>query len=619
MMRKRDIPAVNSYLLILLAQILWQFGYAAEILSPNLEVKLFWDDFQFLALLMSVYFIRSFSLVYSKTGKYKRDIFWWLHLFVIFSFTIIVSLGQNSDLIRFSYRVGEGSYNGRLIYEFGLVSWCIFLYAYLQLAAVVYRIIKKPSEKVKSKRVLTILLIVSVAIPYVGFILRISGLFNTYERDITPFTFSISSAVAVVAVLRFKLFDFESAARDRLVETLRIPLLVFDNNWCLVDANQAAKTLCSPDSSNGKLTLDSILHCSSKTAEDIRSGLRSGIMETISDSCQHRVFEFTVENIIEENYQAGWMLLLYEVTGRVNAEREILKSREELELRVSERTGELQQALIERQRAEEEARLRDLQLMHADKMASLGILVAGVAHEINNPNNLILFNTDVLARIIDESSPVITEIIENRSDYKVGELNFSEIRSEVPRLLKSIKEGSYRIKDIVNGLKNFSKRDDEEPVFHFSLNNALDSALMLTGNLIERSTNSFLVQKASLLPRVFGKQKQIEQVIINLITNACQALASKDNSIVITTVYDENEKTVKLIVKDSGCGISDENIKRVFDPFFTTKRSAGGTGLGLSISFNIVKAHHGELNIFSPAGAGTEVTLVLPVNGENLI
>ncbi len=266
-----------------------------------------------------------------------------------------------------------------------------------------------------------------------------------------------------------------------------------------------------------------------------------------------------------------------------------------------------------RKNSEKQAMLNQQQLIHADKMKTLGTLVAGVAHEINNPNSFIMLNTPLLKDIWGNIASVLEEYQKERGDLRIGVLSFNEMRETVVKLLDGINAGSERIEKIVAKLKDFSQKDLKSNKYPFNINRAIESAIVLTGSMIKESTDNFSVKLDDNLPNVMGDFVEIEQVFINLISNACQALADKEKSIFVTTSYDEKSAMVVVSVADEGVGILPENINKVADPFFTTKRNIGGTGLGLSVSYGIIKDHRGSWEFMSQNGAGTCVKVALPI------
>ncbi|HIJ96408.1 MAG TPA: transporter substrate-binding domain-containing protein [Desulfuromonadales bacterium] len=285
-----------------------------------------------------------------------------------------------------------------------------------------------------------------------------------------------------------------------------------------------------------------------------------------------------------------------------------------LHKQVARRTSELAQEVTERKRALEELKLHQSKLIQADKMASLGVLVAGVAHEINNPNGLILLNMPIIKDVYRDTEELLDRHYDDQGDFTLGGLPYSRMRTEVPHLLDEMQEAANRIKRIVEELKDFSRQDSSPATDPVDINLIAQAAIRLTEPSIRAATILFSAEYAAGLPLVTGSSQRIEQVLINLILNACQALTDNGQSIALTTSYDQDTESVIFRLRDQGVGITPENVSRLTDPFFTTKRESGGTGLGLSVSASIVKEHEGSLQFNSAPGEGTTVTLTLPCN-----
>jgi signal transduction histidine kinase len=283
-----------------------------------------------------------------------------------------------------------------------------------------------------------------------------------------------------------------------------------------------------------------------------------------------------------------------------------------LKKQVALRTAALEQEVHERQRAVEELRLRQQQLVQADKMASLGTLVSGVAHEINNPNGLILMNTPLIMDYLKDIEPILEAHYKEHGDFMVAGLEYSRLHTRLSLKLNEIQDGARKIKRIVDDLKDFARRDESAHFSIVDLNEIAQAAVRLVENTIRKSTDSFVRNYASDIPKIRGNAQRIEQVIVNLILNACQALRSSNESITISTEFNERSNVVLLTVSDEGKGISSENLPYLTDPFFTTKREYGGTGLGLYVSAGIIKEHQGTIEFSSVCGRGTKVTITLP-------
>lgn len=269
--------------------------------------------------------------------------------------------------------------------------------------------------------------------------------------------------------------------------------------------------------------------------------------------------------------------------------------------------------ITERVRLEEEAKVRQAQLIHASRIASLGMLVSGVAHEVNNPNNLIMFNAPIVKGAWRDAAPILDRrLAEEGSDFLVGGLPFSEMRDAVPRLLDGIEEASRRIKAIVENLKEFAALDRSSADCVVDVNAFTRVAISILQPEIARHTSRFETAFAGRLPAVRGCSQQLEQVVLNLVMNALQAVPDPSRAVRVETGLNEASGWVEIRVSDEGVGIPAETIRRLGEPFFSTKGERGGLGLGLSISHSIVKAHGGRLVFESAVGRGTTVTIALP-------
>lgn len=282
--------------------------------------------------------------------------------------------------------------------------------------------------------------------------------------------------------------------------------------------------------------------------------------------------------------------------------------------KVAQKTADLAFEVAEKERAMKELREHQQQLIQADKMASLGILVAGVGHEINNPVGGILLGLPTMMKAYEMAADNLDQRYRESGDFMIGGLRYSLMREEVPQLYEEMMQGAGRIKRIVEDLKDFSRTIDPTCTTPLELNTIVKTSVRLSAHTIKKSTDNFIESYSENLPRILGCSQRLEQVVINLIINACQALEDCNQGIKLRTYIAGAE--VRLDVSDEGVGIAPENLAHLSDPFFTTKRDVGGTGLGLSISSGIVKEHGGELRFRSTPGEGTVVTLALPVAKE---
>lgn len=285
---------------------------------------------------------------------------------------------------------------------------------------------------------------------------------------------------------------------------------------------------------------------------------------------------------------------------------------------VAQRTASLAREVAERKRSEEELRQHQKQLVQADKMSALGVLVSGVAHEINNPVGYILLNMPILKAAFLDAVEVLDGQRAQLGDLALAGLPYARMREEVPLMLDEMLAGGQRIKHIVDDLKNFARREDAPRLEPIQLDGVARTAVRLLDSSIRKATRHFSLELAADLPRVRANPQRIEQVIVNLLLNACQAMSDPERGIRLVIRGDATSREVLLEVIDEGAGIAPEDLPRLADPFFTTKRDSGGTGLGLSVSSGIVKEHGGRLEFSSRPGGGTTATLALPQVQEAL-
>ncbi|GEM_PF-6232344 len=259
---------------------------------------------------------------------------------------------------------------------------------------------------------------------------------------------------------------------------------------------------------------------------------------------------------------------------------------------------------------------RRQQMMQAEKMASLGVLVAGVAHEINNPNSYLTLNLPLLKDVWNDAQDILDEYSEEYGDFVLGGLEYSELREQFPYLLNEMMEGATRIKDIVAQLKDYSRQDADDEREYVELNDIVRGALTFVRHKIKNSARHFELILPEISPVVEGNPQRLIQVLMNLIVNSCEALPKEGSqlSVKVNTLKNESDKNkfAAITVVDNGCGIPKNNLRHIEDPFFTTKRDSGGTGLGLSISSSIMKKHNGCLEFQSANEGGTIAIMKLP-------
>lgn len=318
-------------------------------------------------------------------------------------------------------------------------------------------------------------------------------------------------------------------------------------------------------------------------------------------------------------YMAVWLLRSFGEINRVN--RALVVANDELEQRVARRTQALTQASAALQREIDERKLLESQLVQSEKLASLGQLAAGIAHEVNNPIGFVSSNLGALgtyfARLQDmlkayrDAEPAIGPATLQASLVKLrSEMELAYILDDIPLLISESKDGISRVGQIVRDLKDFSRVDSSQDWQWANLHQGIDSTLNIAASELKYKAD--LVKQYGVLPEVECLPSQINQVIMNLVVNAAHAMGTERGTITVRTGCANDDK-VWIEVADNGCGIPAQSLQKIFDPFYTTKPVGQGTGLGLSLSYGIIKRHCGEIHVHSEVGVGTTFRVELPV------
>lgn len=314
-----------------------------------------------------------------------------------------------------------------------------------------------------------------------------------------------------------------------------------------------------------------------------------------------------------------------EYEQRQRAQDELKELNTLLEEKVQDRTALLNQKNFQLEETNKDLKETQVQLLQAEKMASVGQLAAGVAHEINNPVGFVSSNISTLSEyvatyqmifsqiqvVLDEKDEEKRALVLNKLEKMLGNQDMAFINEDISDLLGDSREGLQRVAEIVKGLKLFSRVDSDQMQKH-NINDCVRTTLAMVNNQLKYICT--VETHLGRIPDVDMNVGKISQVITNLLINAGQAIEAtgKNGKIIITTCT--VGEFIELRVEDSGCGIPPSHLDKLFNPFFTTKPEGQGTGLGLSISFGIAQEHGGTLSASSTEGDGSTFTLALPIN-----
>ena len=354
-----------------------------------------------------------------------------------------------------------------------------------------------------------------------------------------------------------------------------------------------------------------IVITSDSDGESLLSALSIGVERYITKPVDMHLLADAIGKCVRDRQQAEELRLTRQIAALTKALQQELEEKQHAEEALKKEKAE-QLVLINRL---EEAHN---QLLQAEKMASIGQLAAGVAHEINNPIGFVNSNLGVLQNYVQKLLNLVgayekyepelsTESIEALNALK-QETDLGYLRDDISDLLSESLGGLQRVKRIVQDLKDFSHISDSEMLWA-NLEDGLESTLNVVWN--ELKYKAEVVKDYGKLPEVECIPSQLNQVFMNLLVNAAQAIQEHGKITLRTRQEDDN---VRIEIADTGCGIPQEIINRIFDPFFTTKPVGTGTGLGLSITHGIIRKHNGRIDVSSEPGKGTTFSITIPIH-----
>ena len=331
----------------------------------------------------------------------------------------------------------------------------------------------------------------------------------------------------------------------------------------------------------------------------------------------------------EENRIQAIVIIARDMREIFNLITELTQFNEELEERVDRRTDELRVAKEASEEAFRKLQQTQAQLVQSDKMASIGQLAAGIAHEINNPTGFVSSNLKTLNEYIIDIRGLLREYdallqscshisdesvlsgVRHIEEFK-KKIDVSFLLNDIEQIFAETQDGMRRIGKIVKDLKEFSHTGSDKPEYA-DINNGLESTMNIVWNEIK-----FKAEVKTMygdIPQVLCYPQQLNQVFMNILVNAAHAIDGKGVISVSTRIRNDN---VLVEISDTGSGISPEHLPRIFDPFFTTKPVGKGTGLGLAVAYAIIRKHNGEITVNSIVGAGTTFTICIPIESRQL-
>jgi signal transduction histidine kinase len=429
---------------------------------------------------------------------------------------------------------------------------------------------------------------------------------RTLPIKINQFGFAVTAVTFTWGIFYRRFLDIAPIALRLVFENMRDMIFVINNEHRVMDINLATRISFS----NNTLPSRYKNVIGRRTTEIFSSipDLNSFIIQNehgkksieISDHRNKLYYNISIDPILNKEKECvGKVLSMADITDLQNQKEKLQEQKEELKITL------------------ENLKTTQSQLIQSEKMASLGQLVAGIAHEINNPVTFISAGVDSLNINIEEVQQVL-DIYQGITPDNVKEklteikklkekIEYKETISEINKLIDSVRSGSERTTEIVKGLRTFS-RLDEDVLKYVNIHEGLDSTLILMRNKYKERIE--IENLYGDIPEIECYPGQLNQVFMNVLSNAIDAIDDKGT---ITIITSKSNETVRISIKDTGRGIPEENQSRIFEPFFTTKEVGKGTGLGLSICHSIINRHSGSIEVKSEVGKGSEFVIVLPM------
>jgi signal transduction histidine kinase/CheY-like chemotaxis protein len=576
--RRHGSAAARHYSWVMVGEVLWGAGYFGELLSPSLGGKVFWDSFQVLPSYIVGLEALRFGLEYSG----KQTLRGLPRLAALWAIPAVhVAFVYTSPLHHVLYadaHIEPAEPFGSLVYGLTPLDWFGYMYALGIMLLTLGILVTYALHQRGPYRSQFLPVLFGMSLPLLSTLLFFAGITVLGQRDSMPYAFALSALIVSRPLLRARLFDLLPIAHEAVIAAAPEAVLVIDEGGRIVEVNAAMAAFIAQE---GELLGQPL----NRAVPWAAAAAHAGPWEPVD-------IELSRELIIEARgtdvkdstgRKLGRVLTFHDVTLTRRAENNLKYQKDELERRVRERTQELERAHLDLKREADERKSTERQLAQAQKMESLGRLAGGVAHDFNNLLTAILGNIELARLDLPEASPVRQNLDE-------------------------VQHASESAQALVRQLLVFGRKQGTEAMV-VDLRLALTDATRLLRRLLGEDVKIVLELPDSVV-HVKLDPMQLEQVVVNLAVNARDAMPR--GGTLSIRVERPAPAVVRLVVSDTGVGMTEEVRARVFEPFFTTKPVGKGTGLGLALVFAVVRQNGGTVNVDSELGRGTTFTIDFP-------